>query len=118
MFRNAAIVWIIGLVTLVPYASYYLLFEAARDDYALLISLILFWIFGYWGVMGPILSAIRLRQVFRSLETIQTTDELKVLLQNPDTRAAAIDVIARENRIPRFLARKIYRMLSKDEKGA
>ena len=50
MTATAVIVWIAGLVTFVPYAVYYLLFQAPRDQYAFLIASILFWIFGDSGV--------------------------------------------------------------------
>ena len=57
MFLGATLLWVAGLVTIVPYGTYYLLFHAERDQYALLITLVLFWIFGYWGVVGPVLGA-------------------------------------------------------------
>jgi hypothetical protein len=106
-------IWILGLVTMVPYGIYYLLFHAQRDQYALLITLILFWIFGFWGVVGPIVSAVKIRRVFKALETIRSPDELRNLLQSEDSRDVAIDLIASENRIPRFLAKRIYNLLVK-----
>mgnify|MGYP001104034740 CR=1 FL=1 len=53
MFLGATLLWIVGLVTIVPYGTYYLLFHAERDRYALLITPVLFWNFGYWGSRGP-----------------------------------------------------------------
>jgi hypothetical protein len=112
VFVLALVVWIAGLLTLVPYGTWYLFFEAPRDQYALLITLVLFWIFGYWGVVGPILAAIKVRRVFRALERAGSREELLAQLRSPDTREAAIDLIASENRIPRFLAARVFNLLA------
>jgi hypothetical protein len=111
MLGAAVILWIVGLVTFVPYATYYLLYGAPREDYALLITSILFWIFGYWGAVSPILMMLRVRSVFRAIRTAGTTGELATALRSPDARDVAIDFIAKENRIPRFLAARVYKLL-------
>ena len=108
----AILIWAMGLVTLVPIGTYYLFFHAPRDQYALLIVGILFWIFGYWGVVGPLLAALKVRAVFRSLEKAQSRGRLAEALQSQETREVAVDLIASENRIPRFLAAKVYRLLA------
>ena len=111
MIVKAVIVWIVGLLTIVPFGAYYLLFEAQRDQYALLITSVLFWIFGYWGVVGPILAAVRVRKVFRAIELARASGKLKEALRSEETAEVAIDLIASENKIPRFLARRVYRLL-------
>ena len=111
MIVKAVIVWIVGLLTIVPFGTYYLLFEAERDQYALLITSVLFWIFGYWGVVGPILAAIRVRKVFRAIELAHASGKLKEALGSEKTAEVAIDLIASENKLPRFLARRVYRLL-------
>lgn len=111
MLRRAAALWVVGLLTLVPYGTYYLLFEAPREQYALLITLVLFWIFGYWGVVGPLLAAIKVRRVFRAIEAAQSREELMQRLRSGEAQDVAIDLIASENHIPRFLAARIYRLL-------
>lgn len=113
MVAKAVIVWIVGLVTLVPFNTYYLFFHAERDQYAILITSVLFWIFGYWGVVGPLLAAIRVRRVFRTLEQAQASGKLKEALQSEEAAEVAIDFIAIENKIPRFLARRVYHLLLK-----
>lgn len=107
MFKAIAI-WIAGLVTIVPYGTYYLLFHASRDQYAALITLVLFWIFGYWGVAGPLLGVIRVRRLMRTLEAAQSRGELEAALRSEKARQTAIDFIATENRIPRFVARRLF----------
>jgi hypothetical protein len=102
-----------GLLTIVPYGTYYLFYEATRDQYALLITLVLFWIFGYWSLVGPILAAVKVRKVFRVIELARSKGELVKVLQSQDANDAAIDLIASENRIPRFLASRVYDLLVK-----
>lgn len=113
MLAGAAAVWVLGLLTVVPYATYHLLFHAQRDEYALLITLVLFWIFGYWGVVGPLIAAVRVRRVFRALEQSRSKEEVLQALRGAEAKEAAIDLIASENRIPRFLAARVYHMLVK-----
>jgi hypothetical protein len=105
-------IWVIGLLTLVPYCIHQLLFEATREQYALLIIVPLFWIFGFWGVVGPILLAVKVRSVMRMIESARSRDDLREALRSPETRDAAIDLIASENRIPRFLASRAFHLLS------
>ena len=111
MLHWAVLAWIAGLVSAVPYAAYHLFYQAQRDEYALLIVFILFWIFGYWGVVGPLLAALKVRAVFRTIENAKTKGQLLEALQSGETEDAVITLIASENRIPRFLARKVYRLL-------
>jgi hypothetical protein len=108
---KAALVWVLGLLTIVPYGTYYLLFRAERDQYALLITLVLFWIFGYWGVAGPLIGLVTARRVFRAIEQASSSDELLRVLRSEETRDVAIDLIASEHGIPRFVAARIYRWL-------
>lgn len=111
MVMRAAIIWILGLVTLVPYVTWFVLFRASPDQYAILITLVLFWIFGFWGVVGPFIAMVKVRTVFRALERVQTKDDLLATLRSADARDVAIDLIATENHIPRFLAVRVYNLL-------
>ena len=104
----AAVVWVVGLVTIVPYATWYLLFEAPRDHYALLIVLIGFWVLGYWGAVAPIVLAVQARRVFRAIRTAGSGDQLKEALASPDARDVAIELIAAEHHVPRFVASRLY----------
>jgi len=113
MIVRVTLLWVLGLVTIVPYGLYHLLFTAQRDEYAFLITIVLFWIFGFWGVVGPLISAWKVRQVMRALEMATSENELKKVLRSADAEEAAIDLIASENRIPKFLARKIYKLALK-----
>jgi hypothetical protein len=109
--RAAIAVWLFGLFTAVPYATYYLLYDAPRGQYALLITFILFWIFGYWGVVGPLLAVVKVRRAFRAIEGAKSKEELMKALRSDESRDVAIDLIATDNHIPRFLARRVYSLL-------
>jgi hypothetical protein len=111
MVLRAAVLWVIGLVTIVPWATWYLLYRAERDQYALLITLVLFWVFGFWGVVGPILATVKVRRVFATLEKAHAEGRLAQALRSRETAEVAIDFIAEDNHIPRFLAARVYRLL-------
>lgn len=111
MLFSAVGLWVVGLLTIVPYATYSLLFVAQPDRYALLIVLPLFWIFGYWGVVGPMLAVAKVRRVLKALERAQVEGRLKEALCSKEATEVAIDLIASENGIPRFLAAKVHRLL-------
>ena len=111
MIVAAAAIWVVGLVLAVPYATYHLLFEAPRDQYAALIVFIGFWVFGYWGLVGPVLMAVKVRRIFRAIESAKSGDDLRRALANPDLRDVAIDMIAADNHLPRFVAARIHARL-------
>jgi hypothetical protein len=104
----AVLIWILGLLTAVPYAAWHLLFDAPREQYALLITFILFWIVGYWSVVGPLVMIAKVRLIWRRLEQAANQDRRRELLLSPESKDVAIDVIAAETRLPKFLARRVY----------
>jgi hypothetical protein len=108
---KAAAVWLLGLLTVVPCGTYYLLFHAQRDQYAFLIAVVLFWIFGYWGVVGPLVAAVKVRRVFRAIEQATSREDVMKVLRGEETREVAIELIASEHHIPRFLAARVYRLV-------
>ena len=111
MVFRIALLWIVGLATIVPYSIYYLLYYAQRDEYALLIVVPLFWIFGFWGIVGPILAIIRVRKLMRALESAHGWDQVKLAFERNEGEEVIIDLIASENRIPKVLARMTYRLV-------
>lgn len=113
MIKKAMLVWVVVLITAVPYAAYYLLFEAQREQYAGLIVFILFWIFGYWSLVGPLITACKFYKLKKAVENISSRDELIQLIQNPETEDAAVDFIVRENGVPHFMAKWAYQTIVK-----
>ncbi len=106
--RRALILWIVGLATAVPYATFYLLFRAPREQYALLITFVLFWVFGYWGVVGPLIAALKARAIFRTLESATSREEFVSALRSPEAREVAIQHLAVDNHIPKFVASRVF----------
>jgi hypothetical protein len=102
------ILWVLGIILLVPYALYRLLFVAQPDEYAFLIVFPLFWIFGYWGVVGPIFAAVKGHRLIRALEKAGDPEGLKRAFDEHEGDEVLIELIRTENRIPRWLARKIF----------
>jgi hypothetical protein len=49
--------------------------------------------------------------VFRAIEQTGTQEDLIEALRSPDTRDVAIDFIASENHVPRFIAARVYDLL-------
>jgi hypothetical protein len=111
------LLWILGGLIIVPYAVYRLLFEASRDEYAFLIVVPLFWIFGFWGVVGPLVIVVRVRRLFRALETAGSVAAVRDALEKHESEEIVVDLIARENGLPKFVARRIYRTLVKKISG-
>ena len=110
--RKAVVLWIVGLLTVVPYAIYYLLFVAEKSQYALLITFVLFWLFGYWGLVGPLLSLLKVRAVFRAIERSRSREDIVAVLKSQEAQEVAIEHIAAEYRIPRFLAARVLKLVA------
>ena len=108
MVKRITMVWVIGLISAVPYSAYYLFFEASQEDYAFLITFILFWIFGFWAVVGPILSAMKVRSIFKSLESAWSKEQFLETVNSKESEETLIALIASENKIPKFLAKRLY----------
>ncbi len=102
------VLWILGIVLLVPYAVYRLLFQAQPDEYAFLIVFPLFWIFGFWGVVGPLFAAVKAHRLIKALEAAHDAGSLQTAFEENEGDDVLIEMIRSENRIPRWLARRIY----------
>ena len=78
MLARATLIWVAGLLTLVPYGTWYLLFEAPRDQYALLIVGLLFWgwLWGTWGVVLGVPILMALKVVADRVEDLNAVGEL------------------------------------------
>lgn len=105
MIFRVTLLWIVGMLTIVPYSIYRLFTDATRDEYAFLIVMPLFWIFGYWGIVMPLMMAYKIHRLMKALDLAKTDDERKKLLLSPESKEMAIDLIAEENHIPKFAAR-------------
>ena len=87
-------IWVCGLLTAVPAATYHLLFHAERSEYAALIVFVGFWVFGFWGLVGSATAIIKTRRVYRALEHVRSPEQLKEFVQ----RVVALNQIGRGRR--------------------
>lgn len=101
--------WIVGIVVIVPYCINQLLFHAQREEYAFLIVAPLFWVFGFWGVVGPCVAAFRLRKLMKAIESAQDSAQLREAFTANRGEEVVIDLLASESGLPRWLARRVYR---------
>ena len=108
MILRITLLWIVGTVLIVPYAINQLLFYAQKEDYAFLIVAPLFWIFGFWGVVGPLVAAWRVRTLMNAFQAAQSSDQLREAFKRHDGKEVIVDLIASEYRLPRFMARWVF----------
>ena len=113
MILRITALWVLGIVILIPLSLYRLVFHAQPEEYAFLIVAPLFWVFGFWGVVGPLLAAQRIHRLMKALEKAQNAAQAKAAWDENDGDEAAVDLLASENRLPKFLARWLYRRVKR-----
>ena len=111
MIPTPAIVWILGLLAFVPYGLYYLFFYAEKSQYALIIVFLLFWIFGYWAVVTPIMTILKFRRLLKMAKEIQSWEKFLERMREGESEEVIVEWLSSENKIPKFLAKKVYRHL-------
>ncbi len=100
--------WIVGLVTIIPFCVYRLFWVAEPVEYPFLIVVPLVWVFGFWPVAGPLVLVWRIGGFMKRIQKAQNIGDLKEAYEKHDGRDLVIEVVARESGIPRFIAEKIY----------
>lgn len=113
MILRITLLWLLGILILVPLSLYRLLFHAQPEEYAFLIVAPLFWIFGFWGVVGPLLAAQRIHRLMKALDQAQSSEQLRAAWERNEGEEAVVDIIAAENRLPKFLARRLYHYMKR-----
>jgi len=111
MIGRILVLWVLGIFLIVPYSVHRLVTDARPGEYALLIVVPLFWIFGFWGVVGPLLAAARMQRLARALEGATGSEEVIEAFRNNEGEEVIVDLIASDTRLPRFLSRFMYRRL-------
>jgi hypothetical protein len=109
MIARVFALWVVGLLTIVPYAAYRLFFLAERGEYAFLITIGLFWIFGYWSLVGPLVAACQVRRIARLIRAAKSADELRTLLADAGMQDQLLEWAARESNVPKFVLRFLWR---------
>ncbi len=97
-------IWVAGLFTFVPVATYHLLFKAQSYQAPLLV-LVLFWVFGFWTCFVPLYKMYRVREMYK---TVSSQDDLAAFIKNSETKDVAINAIADHTGLPKAAAEKLY----------
>ena len=107
-----AALYLIGLVAVVAMSIWYLFIDyAGREWLAFLIVMPFAWALGFWPVILPVLSAIKVWRLMRNLETLGDRIEPSAATTAADAKQQLLetltDVAVAENRLPRWLARRV-----------
>lgn len=108
MIWRITLFWIVAGFIIVPWCINRLLFHAPRDEYAILIVFPLFWIFGFWGVVGPAVGAWKVHKLMNALEHITDRQQLIDAYQRHEGKEIIVDLIASDTGLPKFIARRFY----------
>ena len=108
MMLRIFLLWLVGIALIVPYSINQLLFHAERDEYAFLIVAPLFWVFGFWGVVGPLIGAWRVHKLMSALDAARDASQIREAFERNEGREVIVDLIASEHGLPRFVARWLY----------
>jgi len=109
------VIYILGCLTLVPWCVWTLFTTATKDDIALLIVLPLAWVISYWPMMGSLMAAWNIHRFMRKLDNLKTTEDIRREFLAHGLDETVIDMIARENKLPAWLVRKVIRKLPLQE---
>ncbi len=102
--KKYVLIWLIGLCTFVPVATYHLLFKAQTYQLPLLL-LVAFWTFGFWPCFVPLYKMYRVKKLY---DGVTSQDDLKDFIQNSETKDVAVDAIAKHTGLPMVAAEKLY----------
>lgn len=102
--KKFVLIWIVGLFTFVPVATYHLLFKA--ETYQLpLFLLVATWTFGFWPCFVPMYKTYRVKKLY---DDVTSQDDLTAFIKNSETKELAIDAIAKHTDLPTMAAEKLY----------
>ena len=57
------------------------------------------------------MGALKARRVFQAIQQARSREELLATIRSPESREVAIDLIASESHVPRFIATRVYNLL-------
>lgn len=106
MFK-ATIIYVIGCLILCGYAAYFLFLKAdSAGDYALWIVLPLAWVFCYFPIATPIITALRFKQLFN---TLQDAQDIKQAIDDADiSDEEVIELIKTHTNLPEPILNHVY----------
>lgn len=117
MFKRSAgffLLWVIGCVAVPAWSLSHVIAGTVNSENAALVIVLPFaWIFGYWGVVGPLLAAWKIWQLQSVLEEHcrRKAAGLDTSTTEGDVEDALTLLATQENPIPEKWARRLVRLL-------
>ncbi len=108
------LLYLIGAVAVLAWSlSHVFAGTVTHENTATLIVLPFAWIFGYWGIVGPLLAAWKIRQLQSVLEQHceRRAQGLDPDVTEQDVEDALTRLASQENPIPERWARRLVRVL-------
>ena len=102
--KKFVLIWVAGLFTFVPVATYHLLFKAQSYQLPLLL-LVAFWVFGFWSFFVPLYKMYRVKMLYNS---VSSQEDLAEFVKNSETKELAINAIQEHTGLPKVAAEKLY----------
>ena len=65
-----------------------------------MIRIPVFWIFGFWGVVGPLFAAVKAHRLVKALEAAHDAGSMQRAFEKKEGDEVIIDLVRVENRIP------------------
>lgn len=111
--RSAAltITYLLGLVTIVPYSLWHLLYHAPKEQYAFWMFLAIWWTFLFPPTVGALLTALTVLQVMRNIKRHRSLATL--IRESGLTGDDLIALVARNVAIPKFVAKILVRRIQR-----
>ncbi len=110
--RLVLFVWLIGLITAVPAAGWYLLYHAERELYLPLIAFLVGWVFFFLPVVGALRGVVQAGRLLRELRGSETWEDVREKIRRGEAEDLVVSLIATEQGISRDRARRIYQLLA------
>ena len=82
--------------------------HAVLIGWAVIVMFPIFWIFGFWGVVGPAIGAWRVHKLMNALEHIKDRQQLIEAYERHEGKEIIVDLIASDTGLPKFIARRFY----------
>jgi len=102
--KKLVLVWILGMVTLVPATIYHMLFIAESLSFWAF-GFVFFWVFGYWSCFVPLYKLYRVRKLYK---TVSTREDFLEFVKNGESREVAVTSLSDNSGIPEFIMERIY----------
>lgn len=102
--KKLVLIWILGMVTLVPATIYHMIFVAESLSF-LAFGFVFFWVFGYWSVFVPMFKLYRVRKLYKK---VSTREDFLEFVKNGESKEVVVTSLSNDSGIPEFILERIY----------